>query len=116
MVNVIISLGSNYHQAVHIQWASERLAHLLSDARFSRKRWTQDIHHFGIWYVNRRITAQTAMSVEELERTLKAIETETLRTPEHITIDLDLMQYDGQRYHLKDWSREYIQLLIDDII
>ncbi len=116
MVSVIISLGSNYHQAVHIQWASERLAYLLSDVRFSPKRWTQDIHHRGIWYVNRLVTAQTSMSVDELQRALKAIEAETLRSPEHVTIDLDLMLYDRQRYHLKDWSREYIQLLIDDIL
>ena len=116
MVNVIISLGSNYHQGVHIQWASERLSQLLSDVHYSRKLWTQDIHHRNIWYMNRLVIAKTSLSVEELERTLKAIETETLRTPEHITIDLDLMQYDGQRYHLKDWSREYIQLLIDDIL
>ena len=41
---------------------------------------------------------------------------ETQRSREHVTIDLDLMQYDSQRYHLKDWSRPYIQLLLPDIL
>ena len=116
MSDVLISLGSNYLPAIHMQWASERLALLLTDVRYSRKRWTQDIHHRGIWYMNRLAVAKTAMSVEELERALKAIEAETQRSREHVTIDLDLMQYDSQRYHLKDWSRPYIQLLLPDIL
>ena len=116
MADIIISLGSNYHQGAHIQWASERLLVLLNEVRFSRKLWTQDIHQRGIWYMNRLAIAKTSLSVEDLERALKAIEAESRRTPEHVTIDLDLMQYDGKHYHLKDWSRSYIQLLINDII
>lgn len=116
MADVLISLGSNYLPAVHMQWASERLLLLLTDVRYSRKRWTQDIHQQGIWYMNRLAVAKTTLPVEELERALKAIEAETQRSPEHVTIDLDLMEYDGQRYHLKDWSRPYIQLLLPDIL
>ena len=116
MADVLISLGSNYHQAAHIQWASERLSHLLSDVRYSKKRWTPDIHYRGIWYMNRLAIAKTSISVGDLVHTLKAIEAETLRTPDRVTIDLDLMQYNNRLFHLKDWSRSYIQQLIGDII
>ena len=65
--------------------------------------------------MNRLAIAKTSLSVEEVERTLKAIEAESRRSPKHVTIDLDLMQYDDQHYHLKDWSRPYILQLIHDI-
>jgi hypothetical protein len=33
-----------------------------------------------------------------------------------VTIDLDLLQYDEQRYHEKDWQRPYVSLIINDIL
>ncbi len=38
------------------------------------------------------------------------------RTKQQVTIDLDLMLYDDERYHLRDWPHPYIQQLIDDVI
>ena len=47
-----------------------------------------------------------------VDEAVKQIESETRRTHEAVTIDLDLMQYDGQRYHEKDWQRPYVTMLI----
>ena len=105
---VIIALGSAYLQAVHIQWAAERLRILLDDCTFSKRLWTPDIKGTGKWYMNRLVYATTTLSVDELQTALKEIETSTGRTKAHITIDLDLMQYDQQRYHAKEWQRKYI--------
>ena len=44
---VIIALGSNYRQAAHIRWASERLAWLLDECRLSSVLWTADIKGSG---------------------------------------------------------------------
>lgn len=109
---VIIALGSAYLQVVHIQWAAERLRILLDDCTFSKRLWTPDIKGTGKWYMNRLVYATTTLSVDELQTALKEIETSTGRTKAHITIDLDLMQYDQQRYHEKDWQRKYIQYLL----
>ena len=62
MSDVLISLGSNYLPAIHMQWASERLALLLTDVRYSQKRWTQDIHHRGIWYMRHSAAVNTSPS------------------------------------------------------
>ncbi len=105
---VIIALGSAYLQAVHIQWAAERLRILLDDCTFSKRLWTPDIKGTGKWYMNRLVYATTTLSVDELQTALKEIEASTGRTKALITIDLDLMQYDQQRYHEKDWQRDYI--------
>ena len=116
MVNVLIALGSNYHQVAHIHWASQRLSCLLSDVRLSRILWTQDIHGSGVRYANRLIAGYTSLTVDELQQQLKAIEAESRRTQSRVTIDLDLMQYGDQRFHLQDWPRPYIQQLLGETI
>lgn len=113
---VIIALGSNRQQTVHIQWASERLEEMLSDCRMSRTIWTDDIKGSGKKYLNRLVCGTTTLSVETLERELKQMEVIRKRSKELVTLDLDLMQYDQQRYHEKDWPRPYIQQLIPDLI
>ena len=113
---VIIALGSNCRQAAHIHWASERLTFLLDDCRLSRMLWTADIKGSGRWYINRLATGYTELSTDQLRQLLKQIEAETGRTPEQVTIDLDLMQYDEQRYHEKDWQRPYVTSIINDIL
>ncbi len=112
---VIIALGSNYQQPVHIRWAAERLSCLLGDCRLSRTLWTPDIKGSGRWYMNRLLRATTPLSVDSLQQLLKQTEAETGRTPDKVTIDLDLLQYDRQRYHERDWQRPYVTRLIGDI-
>lgn len=114
--HVIIALGSNFLQPVHIQWASERLACLLSDCRLSPVLWSSDIKGTGRMYMNRLIWGMTEWSVEQLQETLKGMENETGRTKQHVTIDLDLMQYDAQRYHERDWQRSYITELLPPVV
>lgn len=65
--------------------------------------------------MNQLVSGETDLSMEELNLKLKQIEEEVHRTKELVTLDLDLMQYDSQRYHLNDWPRPYIQQLINDI-
>ena len=112
---VIIALGSNSRQAVHIRWASERLTCLLDDCRLSRVLWTADIKGSGRWYMNRLAAGTTELSVEALQQLLKQIEAQAGRTPDKVTIDLDLLLYDSQRYHERDWQRPYVANIIDDI-
>ena len=113
MAYVLIALGSNYHQSAHILWASQRLATLFADVAMSPVLWTQDIHGHELWYMNRLLRGNTTLSVDELNSLLKEIEQETRRSKQHVTIDLDLMQYNDERYHLNDWDRPYIQRLLD---
>lgn len=109
---VLIALGSNFFQLPFIHWASQRLSFLLDDTRLSPLLWTKDIKGSGRMYMNRLITGYTLLSAQDLEQSLKQIEVEAHRTIEHITIDLDLMLYDSERYHLRDWTRPYITSLL----
>jgi len=109
---ILIALGSNSRQSAHIQWASQRLSLLLDQPLFSRTLWTPDNSGNGKMYMNRLVSGYTHLTTEEIEQNLKAIEAETHRTTEAVTIDLDLMAYDDCRYHLRDWPRPYIQELL----
>ncbi len=109
---VLIAFGSDTLPAAHIQWASQRIALLLTDLRLTPTLWTEDIHGTGRYYMNRLALGTTTLTVEELQQTLKDIEAETGRTKGRVTIDLDLMQYDSRRYHVSDWPRPYIQQLL----
>ena len=115
MANVLIALGSNCRPEVYMTWAAQRLTALMADVRCSRRIWTHDIKGSGVMYLNQLVTGTTKLTAKELETALKSIEKEGHRSKEQVTIDLDLMQYEGMRYHEKDWPRPYIQLLINDI-
>lgn len=115
-MRVIVALGSNTQQGVHIQWASQRLCTLLSDIRFSRCLWTQDVKGSGRWYLNRLAIGATAMPLGDLVLTLKQAEAATGRQLGKVTIDLDVLQYGLDRHHLKDWSFPYTQQLLPDIL
>ena len=101
--HILISLGSNHLPNAHIRWASGCLATLFEDVRFSDIIWTQDVKGSGHWYMNRLAACTTQLTVEEIEQKLKAIEQKAHRTKEHVTIDLDLMQYGTGRFHDRDW-------------
>lgn len=115
---VIVALGSNWLPSAHIQWATSRLLSLLSDFQCSRTIWTKDIHGRDVYYLNRLVagTINGNISASELIQRLKAIEAETHRDKQHVTIDLDLMLYNSQRFHEQDWPQPYIQQIINDIL
>ena len=112
---VIIALGSNSRQNAHIQWATQRTASLLEQVSFSKVLWTKDVKGSGHLYMNRLVAGYTELAVDEIEQILKSYEVECHRTLEQITIDLDLMLYDEKRYHLRDWPRPYISLLLPEL-
>lgn len=116
MHRVLISLGSNCQQSVHIQWTSERLCTVLQDVSFSRKLWTADIKGSGHWYMNRLLKGHTTLTASELEVLLKQLERETGRDKGRVTIDADLLLYDKERFHMHDWPRTYVQQLLPDVM
>ncbi len=113
---ILISLGSNCRQNAHIQWASQRLATFIDNPFFSKILWTHDNKGGSSMYMNRLVAGISDMTVEEIELKLKGFEQETGRSHDAVTIDLDLMLYDDVRYHLRDWPRPYIQLLLSDVL
>ena len=133
--NVIVSLASNQEQEKHLREARQRLAQVLTDLIFTEAIWTEPIGasqrtepretsrqtgtagDFPPLYLNQLVYAKTSLEAEQLNSRLKEIEismgrTEELRNKGIVNIDLDLMEHNGTRYHVKDWEREYVTKLL----
>ena len=114
MSKVLIAIGSCHRQPVYMAWSLGVLRSLLSDLKLSRTIWTKDVHGSSRLYMNRLAAGITQLSADQLERALKMAEQQAQRTKEHITLDLDLLEYDGHRRHQDDWSRPYVARLLPD--
>ena len=118
MHEVIISLASNCQQEENLLEAHRRLGQILFFVTFTEAIWTEPYRAATTsLYLNQLAYARTELSADELCRQLKQIETDMGRTAEDrscgvVRIDLDLMEYDKERHHLKDWDRPYIKTLL----
>ena len=116
---IIISLASNENQEANLQAAREQLTQLLSEAHFTSAIWTDPINSIRQEpYLNQLCKATTAFSMNLLNEVLKETEKRLGRTHNEdgiVKIDLDLLQYDEAQYHLRDWSRNYVKNLINEL-
>ena len=117
--NVIISLASNEGQRQNMQAARELLGALLSDVRYTKEIWTEPVGtHRKAPYLNQLCQGTTHAGADLLGSQLNAMERRLGRTRNEegiVTIDLDLLQYDDRRMHLRDWGRNYVRQLIDEL-
>ena len=116
---VIISLASNDHQEQHLEAARQQLTLFLSDLHFTTEHWTDPVHNqHAAQYLNQLCEGITTFSANLLEEVLKEIEKRLGRTRNEdgiVAIDLDLMLYDEERHHLRDWERNYIKDLLGEL-
>ncbi len=116
---VVVAVGSNMDAVEHIAAAQRILNKKFSDIRFSQVVETEAI---GIEdsppFRNFLAVFSTTMSIHDLDVFLKGIELTCGREPknrEEISLDIDLLSYDGIRYHVPDWDRSYIRSLFDEL-
>ena len=116
---IIISLASNEGQEAHLKAAREQLTQLLTEAAFTSEIWTEPVNSCRQEpYLNQLCHGTTAFSVNLLNELLKETEKRLGRTHNEdgiVAIDLDLLQYDGQQYHLRDWERDYVKNLLNEL-
>ena len=117
--HIIISLASNINQEANLEAAREQLTQLLTEVRFTRAIYTEPVNSLRKEpYLNQLCEGSTALGPELLSEVLKEHEKRQGRTHNEdgiVTLDLDLMQYDDDRYHLRDWERSYIKELINEL-
>ncbi len=118
MHSVLISLASNNEQEKNLSEARKALTQVLISPDYTPAVWTEPYgKKEGTLYLNQLVSAQTDLDNDELNGRLKDIEKTQGRDDEArrqglVPIDLDLLLYDQQRFHLRDWQRPYIQQLL----
>lgn len=118
---VILSLGANYHAEENLPKARKCLEQILFLPDYTQAIWTEP---FGGKrpdpYLNQLVKGETDLDYEQLASHLKDIELTLGRTPEErergiVRIDIDILEYDGVRHHLRDRERPYVQLLLPEL-
>ena len=117
--HVIISLASNENQEANIEAARTQLTQLLTTVHFTSAIWTEPVNSSrNTPYLNQLCEGTTAFREGLLCEVLKETEKRLGRTRNDdgiVTIDLDLLAYDGIRHHLRDWERSYVKDLISEL-
>lgn len=118
---VILSLASNRFQARNLSKARQCLGEILYDLHFTSELWTEPYHSScRDAYLNQLAKGLTTLDETQLNQRLKALEVSFGRTPTKrrlgiVPIDLDILSFNHEQRHERDWERPYIQALIDQI-
>ena len=120
---VLISLASNHNQQKNLCEARRALAQVLSGETYTEELWTEPegkAAASGHRYLNQLVKANTLLDSQQLTERLKQMEqalgrTDDMRRQGIVPIDLDLLLHDGQRFHQRDWQRNYVRLLLQSM-
>ena len=122
MHHVLILLASNFEQEKNLWNARLALAQILSSAVYTDAIWTEPegtshVRSYSQKYLNQLVRAETPLDIDQLTAQLKETETRMGRTADMrkagiVPIDLDVLEYDGTRHHLRDWQRSNVRKLL----
>jgi len=117
--HIIISLASNFNQEANLEKARVQLNQLLIETHFTSAIYTEPINTLRKEpYLNQLCQGSTYLGIELLNEVLKELEKRLGRTHNEdgiVTVDLDILKYDDERYHHRDWERIYIKKLINEL-
>ena len=117
---ILLALGSNVAAELHIEQAKARLSAVFPQLRFSRSLITPAIGIVSPPFINCLAEGYCSVPLEEIIVALKDIEAEMGSVSEErkkgiVKIDMDLLQFDNTKRKADDWSRDYIQLLLNEL-
>lgn len=106
-----LSIGSNTDQSSNVAEAKQRLRVLFPDIVFSEEHWTAPVGIASDRFLNLLAHAETTLSAEELQETLKQIEADmgdshANHQKGHVVIDLDLAYYNGKKMKPIIWLEQ----------
>lgn len=116
---IIISLASNEQQERQLEAARILLLQQFPDLHFTQAHWTEPVNTSSKrLYLNQLCEGTTSLTPEEANSVLKAFEQQLGRTRNEegiVAIDLDLLLHGERRFHLRDWERNYIKDLLNEL-
>ena len=116
---LIIAIGSNTDHEENMIKAKKLLSSLLTIS-YTSEMWTTPEGINSDKFLNCLGLAETKHGIKQLERAFKQIErrcgdAKSKRNRGTIVMDIDILQYDQEKLHKQDWSRDYIQKLMKEI-
>lgn len=121
MHDILIALGTNVI-ADRIRFVEECLEQRFENVRFTQTIPTEPIgeRFKGKQFYNAVMAGKTFMARNEVVEQLKRIEqlagnTQDKRNIGVVEADIDLLMYDDEKLHEKDWQRPYIKELVEEL-
>lgn len=121
MHNILIALGTNVI-ADRIRFVETCLEQSFEEVRFTQTIPTEPIgeRFKGKQFYNAVMAGKTLMARNEVVEQLKRIEqlagnTQDKRNIGVVEADIDLLMYDDEKLHEKDWQRPYIKELVEEL-
>ena len=118
---IILSLASNRFQKANLSKARCCLEEILSDLQSTVEIWTQPVGNAKRRdaYLNQLVRGTTELDEDALNDWLKQTElsfgrTQAKRLLGIVPIDLDLLEFDGEKRHPNDWERTYVKELMTE--
>lgn len=117
---LVIAIGSNTDSEYHVKQALNILNEHFDKVCQSSLLRNAPLNMSGNDFVNCIYVAKTSLSYQETLDITKKIEQimgnqQTMRQEGTVIIDIDILRYNTQRYHEKDWTRTYIQKLWQEV-
>ena len=114
---LILCLGTNVEQQRNMEEAQNLLRKTVEDIAFTPSLWTDPVNTVSPQYLNCMAIGWSVMAYDDVLRMTKALErgmgrTEEARRAGLVPIDIDILLYDGEKYHLSDWGRDYVKQLL----
>lgn len=121
MHDILIALGTNVI-ADRIRFVETCLEQSFEEVRFTQTIPTEPIgeRFKGKQFFNAVMAGKTFMARNEVVEQLKRIEqlagnTQDKRNIGVVEADIDLLMYDDEKLHEKDWQRPYIKELVEEL-
>ncbi|MCR4853240.1 MAG: 2-amino-4-hydroxy-6-hydroxymethyldihydropteridine diphosphokinase [Prevotella sp.] len=116
--SLLLAIGSNTNASDNIIKAKTYLQNLLGeDILYSSVLQTSPIDIEGPHFLNLVAESKSALPYSVLNGELKQIESKCGNTVQKrrqgiVEMDIDVLWYNEQKYHEKDWKRSYIKRLV----
>ena len=111
---IVFSIGTNSHRHRNMQMAETELVKLFGeDIVLTRVIETDAIGFQGPRFLNSLAECRSSLSLPSIEKELKRIENECgkkrkKRRQGIVEMDIDILEYGGERHHVNDWNRSYV--------
>ena len=96
MHRIILSIGTNFNRESNAKLVKEIISEAFHKVQFSEELLTNPVGD--------------VLKTKQMET--QCGNTELLRKEGKISMDIDLLKYNDQRFHESDWSRDYVKKLI----
>ena len=120
-MNVIVSIGTSTNTQDNILAAKEILSAMFRKVLFSSTMKTKPMNGAdNYFYINCLAMFDTSMSYPQLKERLKEREQDCGRNKEdthegYVTLDIDILEYNGKRYKKEDWKRDYNKKMLVEL-